>query len=275
MKSPMNYLLVNLAVADIMVGVFLAPIFILNHFFTHPEGLAGKFLCNTLTGGNISWVALVASSFSLVAISIERYFAIAHPLSAKQRLPLMKVKRIATGCWICALIFNMPLFFIREFDKEKNICKERWPENQPLLAVFYSSAWFFFTGVFPIVVMLVLYSKVIYILWFKRINREQVTQQAVLRSRKRVTKIAVIVSIVYAACMLPNLIMYLIGHASEEQEYDVSFIVSLVLTAFNSTFNPFVYSLQSQAFRRHLVKIVFCYKVRQNEVGITARDQAK
>jgi hypothetical protein len=34
MKSPMNYLLVNLAVADMIVGMFMTPQFILRHLFT-------------------------------------------------------------------------------------------------------------------------------------------------------------------------------------------------------------------------------------------------
>jgi hypothetical protein len=79
MKSPMNYLLINLAVADMMVGIFIAPKFILSHLFTHPDGLAGTVICKLLTGGNLWCIGIVASSFSLVAVSIERYFSIVHP----------------------------------------------------------------------------------------------------------------------------------------------------------------------------------------------------
>lgn len=55
MRTLMNYLLVNLAVSDIMVAVFIAPQYVLRHFYTHPEGTAGDVLCKLVTGGNFIW----------------------------------------------------------------------------------------------------------------------------------------------------------------------------------------------------------------------------
>ena len=50
MKTPMNYLLVNLAIADMTVAIFVSPQFIFNHAFVHPEGITGKWLCKFITG---------------------------------------------------------------------------------------------------------------------------------------------------------------------------------------------------------------------------------
>lgn len=55
MRTLMNYLLVNLAVSDIMVALFIAPQYVLRHFFRHPEGTAGDILCKLVTGGNFIW----------------------------------------------------------------------------------------------------------------------------------------------------------------------------------------------------------------------------
>ena len=38
MRRPMNYLLVNFAVADIIIGVFMLPRFVFHHAFQHPTG---------------------------------------------------------------------------------------------------------------------------------------------------------------------------------------------------------------------------------------------
>jgi hypothetical protein len=67
----MNYLLVNLAVADMIVGMFMTPQFILRHLFTHPDGLAGEVICKFLTEGNLSWTASVVSVISLLAVSVR------------------------------------------------------------------------------------------------------------------------------------------------------------------------------------------------------------
>jgi len=38
MRKPMNYLLVNLAVADIVIGVFILPRHVFHDAFEHPRG---------------------------------------------------------------------------------------------------------------------------------------------------------------------------------------------------------------------------------------------
>ena len=50
MQTPMNYLLVNLAIADMTVGIFVSPQFIFSRAFVHPEGITGKWLCKFITG---------------------------------------------------------------------------------------------------------------------------------------------------------------------------------------------------------------------------------
>ena len=60
----MNYLLINLAVADMMVALFVAPRFLLSHLFTHPAGATGTLFCKLLTGGNLTWTGGAASVFT-------------------------------------------------------------------------------------------------------------------------------------------------------------------------------------------------------------------
>ena len=38
MRRPMNYLLANLAVADIVIGLFMLPRHVFHHAFDHPTG---------------------------------------------------------------------------------------------------------------------------------------------------------------------------------------------------------------------------------------------
>ena len=91
-RIPFNYLLVNLAAADISYAIFAVPNIILRHHFYHPEGLAGTLLCTTLTGKNLSWVGGRASMITLLVIAIERFFAVVHPLGHKGKLTNRKLK---------------------------------------------------------------------------------------------------------------------------------------------------------------------------------------
>lgn len=91
-RIPINYLLVNVAVADIIFATFLTPRFILSQFFTHPVGLTGTVLCRLLTGGTLGWVGGASSAFTLMAIAIERYYAVMYPLVNKGRLTKQKIR---------------------------------------------------------------------------------------------------------------------------------------------------------------------------------------
>lgn len=191
MRTPMNYLILNLAVADIIVVAFVAPRFILIHAFQHPDGLLGSLICKVFTGSNFSWLGGSASVFSLVAISVERYFAIIHPYG-NRKLTMKKLKYVVWACWVLAVAFNLPLFFTMQYNKEIDFCTEFWPESWMSRA--YSTSWLVLFGVIPIGLMSVLYSSVIRRLWIRPEKSPRVTQAAILKSRKRVTKMVIAVS---------------------------------------------------------------------------------
>ena len=88
----MNYLLVNLAVGDIMYSTFMIPSIILRHNVSHPEGVAGRVLCVLLTGRNLAWVGAFASVFTLIAIATERYFVVLYPHGNNGKLTMRKLK---------------------------------------------------------------------------------------------------------------------------------------------------------------------------------------
>ena len=98
-RTPINFLLLNLAVADMMVALFIAPRFILSHFFEHPDGRKGTLFCKLLTGGNLTWTGGAASVFTLVAIAFERYYAVMYPYGNKGKLTFSKLKVLVCDQW--------------------------------------------------------------------------------------------------------------------------------------------------------------------------------
>ena len=75
-----------------MIATFLTPQYILSHTFTHPVGVTGTVLCRLLTGGNLAWVGGASSVFTLVAISVERYYAVMYPLGNRGKFTNRKLK---------------------------------------------------------------------------------------------------------------------------------------------------------------------------------------
>ena len=262
MQTPMNFLLLNLAVADMITLVFISPHNIFIYAFTHPTGVAGDFLCKFITGGNLSWIGGVASVFTLIPIAFERYQAVTNPYNQTSKFSRSKVKIIVICCWIFTTIFNLPLFFVLSYDKEDDLCLEYWPSA--IYGKVYSSIWLLVVGIIPTITMIYLYSKVVFDLWFKQINGA--TQIAVRKSRKKVTKVVLIVSVIYAISWFPQLILYLLSSFLESFEVgEVPYIVSDAMMTFNSAVNPMIYAFQSERFRREF-KQLLCFRCRSNGV---------
>ena len=55
-RTPINYLLVNLALADALFATFITPEIFFRLTSTHPGGMTGTVLCKLMTGGGLAWL---------------------------------------------------------------------------------------------------------------------------------------------------------------------------------------------------------------------------
>ena len=184
-------------------------------------------------------------------------------LPYKHTAKLTKRKTVVTVvfCWIIALTFNLPLFIVRELNlniKETGfLCRSYWPSKQ--LAIAYNFLWLVFVGVVPVGLMAVLYGRIVFSLWFHQNSVTYEAQKARLKSRKRVTKMLVTLSVIYAVCWFPNLLINTIEYYIEIPALrSIGYLVSEMLVLLNSSINPFVYALQSKQFREAIKTIVCC-----------------
>lgn len=90
-RTLISYLLVNLAIADMIFAIFIAPSVLLRLTSFHPEGVIAAGLCKFVTGGNVGWIGAVSSIFSLIAISVERYYSVIYPFRWNLTKPKLKV----------------------------------------------------------------------------------------------------------------------------------------------------------------------------------------
>ena len=259
MKNSMNYLLLNLAIADLLTVLFISPQYVFKHAFIHPRGTAGDYLCKFITGGNLSWIGGVVSAITLVAIAIERYYAVMYPHRQSKFTGKVLIITLVMS-WVGAFAFNSPLFFVIHYDPNQDFCVEKWPET--FHAIIYTCAWFVFVGIFPVLTLVILYSRIVYWLWFRK-DDEGVAgvapeRLAVKRVRKKVTKMVIIVSFIYVMCWFPPLTNYLLSYADSDSSFgDLVYVITIVFVTLNSTVNPVIYSFQNERFRKHLKQLVF------------------
>ncbi|EDO47984.1 predicted protein, partial [Nematostella vectensis] len=258
MKTAMNYLLINLAVSDVIVALFMTPQYVFRFTFTHPGGRAGDWLCKMITGGNFIWTGGAASAFTLVAIAIERYYAISRP--HRHFFTTNHVTAIIVGSWVYAVVFNLPLFIVLEYE-QKGIdfrCPEKW--SSETMGKLYTVGAFFIFGAIPIGIMAVVYPLTIRALWKAKVRATDASRIAITRKRKKATRMVLAVTVLYFICWLPNLILYMLSQYRPDIYiyFDIPYVISVILVGVNSTMNPFVYSLHSTRFRDELKSLLCC-----------------
>jgi len=91
-RTTINYLLVNLAVADAMYATFYTSLNFSWIIPTHPAGAIGTVSYKLVTGGYLAWTAGVSSMVTLVAIAAERYLVVLYPVGNVGKLTKRKLK---------------------------------------------------------------------------------------------------------------------------------------------------------------------------------------
>ena len=251
MRVPMNYLLINLAAADMAFAVFVSPQYIVRPFLQHPGPPLGDFLCKVATGGSLSWIGTAAAVFTLVLIAFERYNSILFPHTITRRLTAQKVKRGILASWLVAVVSEIPAIIVMKYSAQHEICIEEWPDIRYARA--YTLMTFFIDFAFPFTLMAVLYGRVIHKLWNR--DRSSSTQVVLLQERKKVTELLLIVTVLHGVFLLPDTVTYVMSYFGFKYG-SIAYRVGTVLVCLNSAVNPFLYSLRSERFRRSLQRLL-------------------
>ena len=111
---------------NLLLDVSMYFRFIFGPAYTHPEGTFGTYLCKFLTSEVTTLVGALCSIYTLVVISIERYYAVMKPLRCKERFTIKRFKLIAAACWIFATLWNVPLYIFSSYDENTKICIMAW-----------------------------------------------------------------------------------------------------------------------------------------------------
>lgn len=272
-KRPINYLFLNLAISDTVVLIFITIKHVLLYVFQHPTGKTGDFLCRFLTGGSLAWVGAVSSVCTMICISFERYYIVLKPCHYLKVFTVSNIKIALKFSWIFAIIFNVPLFVFGRYEERALQCTEHFPSRDFYIA--YVFIWLSFVAIFPAIIVLVVYSQIIYTLWIKRKGGLTfITKTAIHKARRKVTKVVYIISLIYCISWFPPLIdNVIIVFTPNRSLSDVTHQATVFLVVLNSSVNPLVYTFQSARFRQHLRWLVF--KKRAKNVVCPSPESAK
>ena len=126
----------------------------------------------------------------------------------------------------------------------------------------YYLAWSFVNSVLPICIMGYLYVRIILCLR-NRVLVPDSCPRAVSRSKDKVTKMLVSVSVIFVTCWVPPTVLCVLSPVIPGG-YGTVYPVTTASALLNSCLNPLVYTFHSQQFRRNLVSVFSCSKNKQS-----------
>ena len=259
MQTTLNYLLVNLAVADMISALCIGIRYDMTPFIAYPEGEIGRYLCMFLIDGDLAWVGAAESILCLVYIAIERYFAIVRPLHQRGRFTRRRLKVFIVLGWSFAIFMRVPTSLEpRYYHSDLGVCKSNDDMAGHMAVKAHSLAWMTLAGIVPVSIMVYLYSRLVHHLWFKSVQNLEASQRASQRYRKQVTITLITISIIYAVCWMPISAGYLVDSWREEIPWFDK--TGKVLLIFNSSVNPVLYSMRMKQFRKYLRDMLLCKK---------------
>ena len=273
MQTPMNYLITNVAITDIVIAIFAFPRHAINHAFTHPVGEAGKFLCKFITGGGFIWVSNTTCGVLLMTIASERFLAVVFPLKRNLRITIRKIKYLVPLFWLYGLAVTTPTIWVQEYYAERDFCVENFPNNTSPTA--YVGFIFTINCIIPILTLSFLYTCIVTTLWRKGKTAVDASQAARYKARKKVTRMLLAVTGLHIVCWVPNYVTYLMVHVAPEVTPvygSVWYNITVLLILFNSAANPFCYCVFMKNFRRGVLGIV-CWWRKQEEIDLSQRGE--
>lgn len=245
-----SILIANMAISDLILGVSVMIHIVLEILFLTSGSDKNSVMC-----GRLNVVTLFSASVSIYTmcfLAFDRYLSIVKPMLKRTTLTKGKLKFIFLAIWIVSLAFlATSLYFIEqhEFKNEKLLCWETLPQEE--LPRSYRITIFTTMFLLPMCIIVYFLGKVFVHLWFH--ERESPSASLVLlKSRRHLTQILSSVILLFNICWLPWFILELGSGLSSS----VVLRSGLALLAVaQSSLNPFLYSFQSQNFRRHVRRL--------------------
>ncbi|XP_036003052.1 trace amine-associated receptor 1-like [Fundulus heteroclitus] len=259
LHTPNNYLVLSLAVADLLVGVLVFP-FSMTFTVTscwYDEDLFCK------VRGIFDVTLSTASILNLCCISIDRYYAVCKPLTYKSTITDRITAIMVLVCWGTAALIGIGIV-IAGFNQGK--CEG----NCVIDALISTTLACIFSFYIPVIVMLAIYLK-IFLVAQSQLNSIHSTAcqsrkltAAVSKMERKATKTLAVVMGVFLLCWSP----YFLCIIFQSLTYDVTPIAAIEtlnwLTLSNSMLNPFIYAFFYSWFRS-AVRMMISGKIFQGD----------
>ena len=116
MHSTTNFLLMNLAVADLTTLLLCPGMYDFSLNKLSVDKTLGDFICKFFVGNAIVPISINVGALTLCTLAVERYLALVKPFYTELRLTKKRVPFVVTFVWIFAVLSSVPDFMTNTID---------------------------------------------------------------------------------------------------------------------------------------------------------------
>ena len=247
LRSPFNYFITNLALADLIVGIISMPIAMYIHVLEYLKKISDvltlrKFFIIIL------FTSLTASLLCLITLTIDRNIAITFPLKYRNNLTWKKRWTASFIMWTVSFSLSFTYFKVGYID---------------FLMIYNNTA-----VVIAAITLVITYIRVYKFLRAQsqrmkeltRTSSDEAKMQEAKRTyqQKRVTRIFLWILLLFLASYIPGTIVVYILQFCKKCNCEFIHImrdISFYLIIVNSCMNPFVYAFKNKDYRHALTEI--------------------
>ncbi|KAJ1185810.1 hypothetical protein NDU88_002597 [Pleurodeles waltl] len=254
LRSPLNYILVNLAVADLLVTFFGSSISFSNNiqgFF-----VLGKTFCE-FEGFMVSLTGIVGL-WSLAILALERYIVICKPMGDFR----FQQKHAVTGCaftWVWSLIWTAPpLFGWSSYVPEGlgTSCGPNWytggsNNNSYIMALFITC--------FAMPLSMIIFSYASLLMTLRAVAAQQKESETTQRAEREVTRMVIAMVMAFLICWLPYATFAMV--VATNKDIVIQPALASMPSYFSKTatvYNPVIYVFMNKQFRNCLLALMCC-----------------
>ncbi|XP_032220743.1 galanin receptor 2a isoform X2 [Nematostella vectensis] len=256
-----NVLIGNMALADLLVTLFAMPHSVGFLYYQNKwiGGIIGEIGCKLAQFPFV--VSIAASILTLLAISVERFWAIYYPLRARK---LRKPKVLSSVIWLLAISVFCPYLFsytVKRTASGQYYCVVEWGDIEETYRTqrLYYLMIFVFLYALPLLVITLLYTLIGVKLWYrKQPGQENArSRRTAIVAKRRILRLLIVLVLVFTVCWLPAHLMHYYMYYDLKAWFNIPVAVKLLsfwICHSNSAINPGIYILLSENFRREFLK---------------------
>uniref|UniRef100_A0A8C5F635 Vasopressin V2 receptor n=1 Tax=Gadus morhua TaxID=8049 RepID=A0A8C5F635_GADMO len=278
-NAPMHLFMVNLCVADLVVAFFqVLPqlVWDITERFQGPD-----LLCRSVKYMQI--VGMFASPYMIVAMTVDRYYAICCPLQAYRGGTMSRWNTPIMVAWALALVLSIPQVFIfsrTELPTGEYDCWGQFAETWGLKAyvTWMTVAVFILPALIITVCQIRIFREIHNNIYLKseritagrpggvspRCSTDYVpplppSQQppSITKAMTKTVRMTLVIVLVYTVCWSPYFIVQLWA-AWDPKPPGVAFTILMLLASLNSCTNPWIYTAFSSSVSRELQSLLRC-----------------